>query len=212
MGRCLVFFHIYCLQSTPGILNDQITKLVFSGTYDAVDAIYCFLAGNQEHINQCLDLINQSGSKFHVELIQPKDTSYERLTLERIHTYIQPEDKFLYIHTKGITKPGHTNVRHWKTFMEYFLMKRHKECLEALETHDAVGVNWHNSPQPHFSGNMWWCKGEYFLKLPTTIGGDYWSPEFFLGWKNPKVKNLKESHVDHYHKPFPLKEYIDESS
>ena len=202
-----VFFHIYCLPCTPGILHDQITKLHFSGTYDTVDKIYCFLAG--EHIQKCQEMLQKSGSKFSVEITEPHDKSYERLTLERIHTYIQPEDKFLYIHTKGVTKPQHENVRHWKTYMEYFLMKKHKECLDLLDTHDAVGVNWHNSPQPHFSGNMWWCRGSYFLTLPTKIGGDYWTPEFYLGWKNPKTFNWMESKVDHYHNAFPFEKYVD---
>lgn len=209
MGRTLIFFHVFCLQSTPAILIDQVNKIHFSGTYDAVDAIYCFCAGDEGPLAVCVDILKHAGSKFRIEQTAVGDRTYERFTLERIHTYVQPEDKLLYLHTKGVTKPTSLPVNLWRTYMEFFLLRRHKECLEALDTHDAVGLNWHVAPQPHFSGNMWWCTGAYFLSLPRTIGPGFCDPEFFIGLNKPRCKVLMDSIINHYHEPFFFSQYVD---
>lgn len=208
MPRTLVFYHIFCGHTTPIILSDQIHKIHFSGLYKDVDKIYCFLAGYPEWIAQCYDILKDAGKKFHMEVC-PEDKTYERLTLYKIRNIIQPEDNFLYMHTKGISKLGHKGVHEWRTLIEYHVLYKYRDCLEALKTHDCAGINWHMDPQKHFSGNMWWSTGAYYLSLPETIGPYYCDPEFYIGLKSPNVKNFIESGVDHYHENFPYRMWVD---
>jgi hypothetical protein len=207
----LVLFHIYCNQTTPSILQDQITKIHFSGLYKKVDKLLCFVTGDPRWIQVCLGILHAAGKSFVIGAIVPNDTKYERTTLETMHRCVGPEDQVLYIHTKGVTRVGSPNITHWRTFLEYHLMTRADECIEALKTHDIVGVNWKTEPQPHFSGNMWWARGDYVLGLPRTIGPAYNDPEFWIGLGSPRVLELANSgaSMNHYQSLYPYSEYCD---
>ena len=50
--------------------------------------------------------------------------------------------------------------------MEYFNITRFQDCIEHLCYYDVCGVNWHDWPYPHFSGNFWWANSEYVAGLP----------------------------------------------
>jgi len=193
VAKTLVFYHIYCNEKTHDIVKSQIVNIVFSGLYRRVDAINCFLVGSQKNINEVEALLKSSGSKFHIAAKGPNDTSYERFTLLKIKDYIQPRDKFLYIHSKGVSKEKSDNIFWWKTYMEYFLMTKAEECLKKLDTYDTVGVHWlvgaynHDyQVPPHYSGNFWWTKGSYFMKLPSTIESRYTDPESYISKANPR--------------------------
>lgn len=210
MGRKIAFYHVYCSYQTPTLVYDQLQKLVFSGCYETLDTIYCYLVGpNQSFIQSVNTVIQTFGRKFVIAAVGPEDTTYERFTLLRMLTMIQPDDKVLYFHSKGITKMGHPFVQHWRTFLEYMAFTKHKEALELLDSHDTVGVNYNSLPKPHFSGNFWWATGAYLLKLPKQIDSDYWAPEFWIGSGQPKYFELYSSKINHYHNPYPYREYVD---
>lgn len=223
-GLIKVFFHIYCNINTSKIIQDQITKIIFSPLYQNVDIIYCFLTGEEKFIEECRLLLNKCGKKFHIQDIGINDKSYERFTLYRIKHLINPSDKILYIHSKGTTKPDDLNVYLWRTYMEYFLFKKSSYCIKLLDTYDVVGVDYHegniilnhfDSPfyvTPHFSGNFWWTTGKYFLTLPDYIGSEYLDPEMYLFKKNPKYFELNNSkNVGRlYNEPFHIDQYIDQ--
>ena len=204
-GRVLVFYHIYCNKATHEVVKDQIVNIIFSGLYDRVDAINCFLVGEPHYIRKLEELIHESGQKFHIVARGPHDTSYERFTLLKMHDLVSPTDKLLYIHSKGVSKEKSNNIFWWKTYMEYFLMTKADKCLELLNTHDTVGVHWReNIPvdnyiaPKHYSGNFWWTTGAYFLRLPRTIGPRYTDPETY-------ITQLKASHYafdSHVKKPW----------
>jgi hypothetical protein len=195
-----LFYHICCTDSAFGIVKDQITKIIFSGLYKKVTKIYCCLVGTNPYIlNDISKILEQHGTKFSILAYGQNDTTFERFTLNRIKALVQPEDKLLYLHTKGVS---HTvsqaiqSIASWRTSMEYFLIARHEQCLADLDTHDAVGIMWHGTHQPqfkgvnymHFSGNFWWTTGAYFKTLPEKIGEEYWDPEMYIGKGNPKVR------------------------
>ena len=207
-----IFYHIYCCQSTLPILRDQISKIHFSGLYQSIDTIFCFLVGEPDYINECIKCIQVSGSRFKIAELGPNDTTYERFTLLKIRDYITPEDKVLYIHTKGTGRHNSTPVYYWRTCMEYILFSKHKRCLEELETHDIVGVFYLISFQEnmnHFSGNMWWANGSYLLRLPNTIDEGYNAPEFYIGLSNPKVKSILNTPLNLYYTPYEFYRYVD---
>jgi len=197
--RTYIFYHIYCNEYTMIVLRDQVAKIIFSGLYEAVDEIKCFMSGNEGMIGLIRSFLNDSGAKFKIEAVGVNDASFERFTLGQIPKYITEDDKFLYIHTKGVSAKhaASENVYWWRTWMEYHLIYRYKECLEALDKFNLVGVGFTRKQiGPHFSGNFWWTKGGYYNTLPRNtdgsmrIGSDYTDPENFV------FKGTNPTHVD----------------
>lgn len=185
-----IFFHICAITCAEKIVHEMVQTIIFSGLYNEVEKIYCYLSGEQDMIHRIVVYLMEQGTKFVVMKIAPNDTSYERITLEDIHNHVGPEDKILYIHSKGVTKhralpPQSLRVQDWRNMMLYFLVRHFRTCLEKLENHDTIGVNYH-SYSPHWSGNFWWVRGNYFLTLPTKIGPAYSDSELqFLFLNKP---------------------------
>lgn len=219
-GKVYIFYHIYCNGSTERIVRDQIAKIIFSGLYDRVDKIHVFLTGSREHVDIIQTYILSSGNKWNIADVGIDDTTYERFTLLKIKHYIRPEDKFLYIHSKGVTKAHaweHPNIWDWRVLMEYFLMYKHELCIESLEDHDTAGVGYfasihHFAGTPCYSGNFWWSTGKYFLTLPHDIPDDYLAPEFYIGVNRPNMKILHTSGLEgggHYVTPYSFERFVD---
>lgn len=186
-------------------------KLHFSGLYDACTDVNCWVSG--EHAAEARAVLLEQGRKVVVHACEPGDASYERLTLLGMRPLVRPDDKILYLHSKGVTKGNATNVAtnvlHWRQYMEWQLVKGWKRCVDLLDTADAVGCNHRPSPH-HYSGNFWWCTGRHFLRLPPSIGGDYLDPEMYVLSVPCRPVALPCSGVNHYHEPYPLARYCDE--
>jgi hypothetical protein len=205
-----IFYHIFCNKYTLEVVKDQINKIIFSGLYKKCDKIYCFLTGEKEYIDICIDYIKKCGSKFSIEAIDDNDKTYERFTLLKIKKYIKEGDKILYIHSKGITKQNNQYVTDWRNVMEYFLIYNFNECLKELDNYDTVGINYIKSL--HYSGNFWWTNASYYMKLSDTIPNYYTATEDYICTGNPKVKNLFSTKLEgmgHYTNLYPIKNYID---
>ena len=185
-----VFYHVCAVGPLwESIVRDQLTKVVFSGLYDAMASFHCYVCGPEAAAAAAL--VAQYGDKFRVERVAPDDATYERLTILSIPSHVRPGDKILYFHTKGVTKPDNGHVYYWRALMEYHLIARWRECVALLDASVAVGCNYSDGPSPHFSGNFWWCTADYFLELPRHIDDDYYAPEFYvlsaLGGRPPAV-------------------------
>jgi len=209
MGKLYVFYHIYCNLNTASIVREQLTKLLYSGLYKKVNAIYCFVVGEPHIVDQITAYIRRNGSKFIIAAIGYYNNSFERFTLEKIRNYIQHEDKFLYLHTKGLSQPTNQNVIDWRDFLEYYLIANHERCIQDLDKADLVGVNFKYEPEPHYSGNIWWSNGSYFLKLPHTIGPEYLDPEMYITKAIPKVITYITPNLNHYRQEYPPINYTD---
>lgn len=213
-----VFFHICCITRAESVVQDLVRSIHFSGLYDEAERVYCYLSGIPELIERIWFLLQTSGQKFHLQKYAAYDQSYERFTLGDIHHHVGPEDKILYLHSKGVSPYYEANpsflpcIDDWTYLMAYFLVRHYPMCLEKLNTYDTVGVNYHAQPNPHWSGNFWWVRGDYFLSLPTEIGPAYTDPEIgFLFQNSPRFFSLYQSveGTDHYmHRYEPFK-YID---
>jgi hypothetical protein len=190
-GKVYIVYHIYCNQNTEDIVLEQISRILFSGLYQRVDEIRCYLTGDPTIIKKIRGWLENHGSKFHCIAEGPHDTSHERFTLLKIFDFVKPADRILYLHSKGVKHGKDEGVYWWRFWMEYFLVHKFEECLEALKTHDICGLLYTtNQIGPHFSGNFWWATGDYFLKLPRTIGPGYHDPESYIFKANPKYKEL----------------------
>lgn len=223
----LVFYHVFCNEHAESIVRDQIAKLHFSGVYKRCDKIVCCLLGPNHGL--IASILAESGNKFVLHKAaeaesNPFETS-ERFTLNVIASIVKSDDKFLYIHSKGVTRASNIKVRMWREFMEFQLMTRADECLQALDIVDCAGCNYrfwdhtiaHSSEDiypreergRHFSGNMWWCTGRHWLNLPRLIEADYYGPEMHIGRKPFRVYLLHETFLDHYYHEVPFSMFVD---
>jgi hypothetical protein len=145
-----------------GLLDIAVLQIVVSGNYD--DKIIQFLAQYQ---NSKVIIIYASDEE---------NMLYEGATLKRLydHCKLNPADKVLYFHTKGIShlsKPDlggerWTAINSWRHFLEWGCIDLWKLQVEKLETHDVAGVNYTIWPWPHLSGNFWWANASYISRLP----------------------------------------------
>ena len=71
-----VFYHIFCNDNTAAIVKDQCLRIIFSRLYERVDAVYCFLVGQESKIVEVEKLIANLGKKFRIAVI-----SYSKLPL-----------------------------------------------------------------------------------------------------------------------------------
>jgi hypothetical protein len=214
-SKMYVFYHIFCNEKTPEVIQDQMNKIIYSGLYNECDKIYTFLVGNDpDHIHTCEQILNYYGNKVSVEATGLCDKTKEKFTLEKIHNYICDEDHFLYIHSKGVSRVDNkTNIMDWRNVMEYFLIYQYKKCVFELNEYDTVGINF--IPNFHYSGNFWWTTGKYYKTLPLKVPGDhYTAAEDYLIKSNPNVKpremfNTGLAGFGHYRSPYPLSNYVD---
>jgi hypothetical protein len=195
---------------TIKLVKDQIIKIIFSGFYETVDEILCFVTGFPPALLPCQKVLERSGKKFKVVELGPNDTTYERFTLSKLPKYVKEDDKVFYIHTKGVTKPGQENVIDWKNLLEYGIFVKHKECIRLLDTYDIVSTMWRDKPEPHFSGNIWCATGKYLLTLPSDIPASYNAPEYWIAYNNPKYRCIWDSKVEnHYFTEYSFSNYVD---
>lgn len=106
--------------------------------------------------------------------------------------------KILYLFTKDNTY-SNKNIDCWVKYMLYFLVKNGKNCINELEEYDSVGVNYHNKPCKHWSGNFWWANSNYIKQLRLDNLKTKDDPEkWVLSVENVKTKEIHNSGVDHF--------------
>lgn len=214
-ARIRICYHVYARAGRlwEGIVRDQMHKILFSGLYHAATTIHCYISGPEAELARAVLL--DFGAKISIEAADVDDVTYERLALLGVRKHVQPDDRVLYLHSKGVTRIdskqfAYQHVEDWRSYMEYFLLARWRDCIQHLQRWDAVGVNRKVEPKPHFSGNFWWCTGEHLLRLPDTIGNKYLDPEMYvLSIPTTRSFCVLESNVFQYGTPFPARMYVD---
>ena len=213
-----VFYHVAALRHYKAILMEHMSRLHFSGLYEKVEGVYCFILGESEQaIQEATQMLQSFGGKINIAGTSLDVSHFERFTLLSMRQLIEPTDRFLYMHTKGIQHdPSDVNIYWWSFCMQYFLLRHADTALDLLDGgHDVVGIDWiahlqGGSWHPHYSGNMWWATGSYYLSLNKThIGPEYADPEFYIGSGTPKAVSLWESGNDMYQAAYPPIMYVD---
>jgi hypothetical protein len=125
----------------------------------------------------------------NVEVIHSSQdiSAFEFPTLELMKkTCLEDDCKVCYLHTRGVTHPTCPCAVDHRHYMSYFMLERWETCIEKLDSHDAVGVDYSDWPFKHYSGNFWWSKSSWINKLtrnwkevPTL--DERHIPEFWLG-------------------------------
>ena len=223
-GNSYIFYHIFCNEYTLDIVEDQTTKIIFSGLYDAVKTVYCFLAGKKDDVELVEKFLKTLPKKFKIQKVGIDDTSQERFTLNEIGNLVTDNDVFLYMHSKGVLRTSGKNVVFepvylWRNYMEYNLIRHHAECVKLLASHDLVGTIYKEKQiGPHFSGNFWWTTGNYYKKLISEhkIGDYYPGTEKFIFLGKPRIFKFDGDKIPNeecfYRNPYHHNKYVDDKS
>ena len=218
--RIKIAYHVTAIGRYPAIVQEHFGRLIFSGLYDVVERIYCFILGpSTADIEQARMLLQRFGRKVFIAGTLTNTTQYERFTLLGIRAYLQPGDTFLYMHSKGLRyKPSDQNMYDWSFYMMYFLVKRYPLCLRLLsKDFDICGVDFISTlwkldtkvDAPHFSGNFFWATAEYYLSLPNYIGEGYLDPELYVSSGSPRHVALWDAHVNFHTSEYPPLRFVD---
>lgn len=216
----VIFYHICAIQHCMAVVEEQMNALLYSGLYadPRLTDIHCFITANNPHdVSFIKYRLLQYGAKIRISGESLDTKTYERFTLEKIKPSPLPENaRILYIHTKGVsqTEPDKiTNTTLWTRALNYHLIGRYRECLDALNRYDVVGAFYAETPLPHFQGNFWWSRMSYIKTLPDRIGPGYLEPELnFLFTASPTWFNMARvpsAIQDLYKDPLYPMHYVD---
>ncbi len=103
----------------------------------------------------------------------------------------------------------------WTRMLLILSMKYFRTAVEQLQSgdYDVAGVNYTTNSSigapPHFSGNFWFARGNYYLTLDPHIGVGYLDPEMYVCTKQPRVLDLYNTNRVHYLVPTSMREYVD---
>jgi len=198
----IVYFHVASMRYGKSIFNEIAKDIVSSGLNVAASEIHISIVGNKK-MN-----ISLPGKTFIHNNPDLQTGEFITLQLLESHAILVPQGKFLYIHTKGITKYWNKSIRDWRKYMSFFMISNFAKCIAVLDISDACGVDLVNEPTKHFSGNFWWARGEYINSLPrineiSASDADAiltlrHNAEFWIGMGDGRLESLWNSGIDVY--------------
>ena len=201
----VIYFHICCINDWRSICRKLFRRIQESGLYDRVSEIRIVLLGRY----LMDDAVFLTDPKVRIWFTSEDILLFENAILNRMRQDAASEDfRVLYIHSKGVKiHPPHevAHIADWVSFMCHFLMDRHVECLQLLDTCDTVGVNLQLEPW-HYSGNFWWSKSSHIRTLPP-VPDHYHGPEFWVTSGKGIYGRLMQSGRHHYNDNYPESEY-----
>lgn len=189
------FIHIGVMNGWQEIIEDEMRSIHNSGLFAATNTIFVGISGEK--------VLIPFGTKLAIH--NPELEEGENETIKFLHQKSKEiEDaNFWYIHTKGASKPVETdeaiNAESWRKYMQFFVIENWQDCIEALKTYDACGVEWAASEWNQtyiFSGNFWWATSSYLSKIKDPLvdfdpyGEKRFKAEFFISLANPLVKTF----------------------
>jgi len=197
-NKIAIFYHVYQYEGWERLFYDQINSLIISGLYEACDFIHIGVNGDQELP------INLPKFVLHYN----NDWSTEKDTLKSLHEFCfnNLDYKIMYFHTKGVATT-YLYITKWRYYLEYFIIHRWKDCIQALNEYDIAGTEYmpysvlvnrdtgEYDPEenPHYSGNFWWANSSYISQLDPNYlyledkGWIRFRSEFWIGTKQPKA-------------------------
>lgn len=213
-----IFWHICQLNNWQEIIEDQYNTLCQSKILDIVDNVFISFIGKD--INS-IDFLLSKNSKLSIKIFGSDYTQYERQCLHSLLEWSNDNNSYvMYMHGKGVSYPGNTNVWNWRKMLEHITINNHTKCIEKLSEFDVVGSNVCSvgsdetingeSHRLHFSGNFWWSKTEHIKTLPKIrndlhdlrVRNRYWLCERWILCNYPNVKyhEIYRSPLTHYYK------------
>ena len=206
------FIHSCNLENVgTGRLEQLIKKIEESNCINILEKIYII------NIGIPIPIEHNYGDKYIITNYSTDPQLYEGPTINKIIDFSSDNNdcNILYIHTKGIRyNVMDEKENDWIDLMLYFLLDKHKECIEKLNEHyDTVGCNYYCKENPyilpHFSGNFWWANTNYLKKNQKINESlkDRSSPEFWLFKSAPLYHTIFNSQINHYVSRYPKQIY-----
>lgn len=198
-----IFYHCTTINDYYERFVKTFCKIKNSGLLNNTENFHIVVNGESDKSFLLDSKITISKNKIHPN---------ESITINKLKDFCaQNKDcNVLYLHCKGVTKSGAEaeNVNAWIDLMEYFLIEKHENCINDLQTFDCVGLLLKYSPSIHFSGNFWWATANYICKLDH-CADNYYAPEMWhLSKCEPKkIKCYYNTNKNLYHQKIEKKEY-----
>lgn len=210
-----IFFYVYQIKNWEKIYEEIIQQLQKSGIKPST----LYLLSSHKPIQE---------KRFNTVTVNNNGKNeFEFFALRYLQKHVKPNDKILYLHTKGVNK-NTPQTHSWRKYMSHFCIQEWQNCVQQLNTNDACGVdltlNKDNIRQitknvklqykkiNFFAGNFWWANGSYIHSLPRIdeLNLRYrWAAERWIGMHpNPKMKSLHQSKINLYKDKIPAQSYI----
>jgi len=181
-----IYFHVCAIGSYERILHLMMGQVVASGILLEVEEMRCFVTGNETE-KACEILL-----AYDADVVIYKGDAvkqYERFTLhallEDCRAWKEEDVAVLYMHSKGVSHDlnvhGH-GIRDWIITMLHGLLDYREVCWQEMKRGvDVLGSYFSKEgDRPHFSGNFWWARSSHIRDRLTTIGPDYYDPEYWI--------------------------------
>ena len=197
-------------------LKHLLETLQSNNMYDFLDELYIFNIGNSINSSVLREILpnDREKTRFKIVNISSDKNLFEIPVLNLIQKYASDSRNsnanILYLHTKGVSyDKSLQTVNDWIDYMLYYLVERHEDCVEILNTTDikTLGCNKSQSPHLHYSGNFWWSKSSYIKELDVITSNKKADAEWWLLSKNGLHKSLRDSNINHYEQVYPRKLY-----
>jgi hypothetical protein len=178
-------YHVATFPRWREIAEAQCRRLNDSGLLARTSKLLVGVVGDpEEDLSLLVDLLGPNAIVRQLGSL----ADFEFPTLQWLYEEVQSRGVACwYAHTKGASAHREDQAQ-WRLRMEAVIFDQHERCLEALETYDTCGMNWHSGPvghQPHYPGNFWWANSRYLHKLPPPA-------------------TLQSGHANHFAGPPPL--------
>lgn len=199
------FYHAYLTNDTANwshVIMDQFFALERSRLLKSFNELHITAIGSSENLDRFAKLFTnygftgtyrgvispwESDEEMVRNLDSPRNVT-ESITHKKIWSAAAEEKEstaYLYFHTKGITSHNrhfNTNMSTyvaydlWRKYMDYWYTEKWWSMVRALDSgKDLVGVNYMETPAPHFSGGYWWARSDYIRKLPDPESSQWWN-------------------------------------
>jgi hypothetical protein len=179
-----IFIHVAQIGRWQEILDEQLALIE---SFLVPDKIYIGVLGSLPvSLPANAEVCYQSDNLFE----------WEFPTLQKLYEHCQKKDgQVLYIHGKGSSQYKKC-MEDWRHYLQYFLIEKYSDCLEALKTYDVCGCDWKKT---HFFGNFWWARNDYIrtLRSPYDISAIVRLKDRY--WDGPKIAVVVYSEEKGYH-------------
>jgi nucleotide-binding universal stress UspA family protein len=159
----IVVYHAAGMGNWEQVVPEQLQALAESGLRDV----------RLTHVGAGLDRILDEARQrdIHLTVVRsdPNLAHYETfgiLEVERLAKQEKTDRPILYLHTKGVSNPADGGKASWRRVMQDGLVRRWNVNVGYLTEYDAVGVNFQNHGEQHFSGNFWLARPDWIRRLP----------------------------------------------
>lgn len=179
--KILGIYHIGCVGCYLHVVGKQLETLHTSGLYDRMKKLIIFISNNNESDFMLKNILEKYDPKNKFVLQTSKHNLMEKFAINEFRRHIKDEAYVFYFHSKGVSHSLEEKKFHnWRKILDYYTIKQWKLNLKLLLRHAVVGCFLCKYPTYHFSGNFWWARTEYLMKLPN-CGNRYLSPEMWIG-------------------------------